>query len=155
VHVSIDTLLLFTSISLKGHTVKNAAAAQSKACMAVAAERRWVCTGTPLNNDIMDLLGQFAVLHMQPLGSKPFFDSRIKPAFTGHGYGVSLVPLLYMLRHSMVRHTKAQTIAGVSVLALPEKTEELVEGKNAFFVLSVCFLCVFFVPTSCCCCGCW
>ncbi|KAF6235186.1 SNF2 family N-terminal domain-containing protein [Scenedesmus sp. NREL 46B-D3] len=115
----------------EGHTVKNIGACQSKACVAVAAERRWCCTGTPLNNDITDLLGQFAVLHMQPLGSKPFFDSRIKPAFLGYGYGGSLVPLLYTLRHSMVRHTKAQTIAGVSVLALPEKTEELVAGMSS------------------------
>lgn len=48
----------------------------------------------------------------------------------GHGYGMSLVPLLYTLKHTMVRHTKAQTISGQSVLALPEKTDELVPGKT-------------------------
>jgi SNF2 family DNA or RNA helicase len=130
-HVTLPELFLHicTLAEHAGHTVKNAAAGQSKACIAVAAERRWCCTGTPLNNDITDLLGQFAALHMQPLATKSFFDSRVKPAFTGHGYGVSLVPLLYTLRHTMVRHTKAQTIAGVSVLALPEKTEELVPGE--------------------------
>lgn len=45
-----------------------------------------------------------------------------------YGYGVSAVPLLYTLRHTMIRHTKAQSIQGQSVLALPDKTEELVPG---------------------------
>jgi SNF2 family DNA or RNA helicase len=103
-------------------------ATHSKACVAVQADRRWCCTGTPINNDITDLLGQFAAIRLQPFGSKTFFDAQVRPAFTGHGYGVSLIPLLYTLRHIMVRHTKAQTISGVSVLALPDKTEELVSG---------------------------
>lgn len=46
-----------------------------------------------------------------------------------YGYGVSAVPLLYTMRHTMIRHTKAQTIQGQSVLALPEKTEDLVPGE--------------------------
>ena len=41
---------------------------------------------------------------------------------------MSTVPLLYTLRHTMIRHTKAQTIQGQSVLALPDKTEDLVPG---------------------------
>ena len=48
------------------------------------------------------------------------------PAATG--YGISAVPLLFTLRHTMIRHTKAQTIQGQSVLALPDKSEELVPG---------------------------
>ena len=70
-------------ICAAGHTVKNAGTAQTKACIAVTAERRWICTGTPLSNDITDLLGQFAVLQMQPMGAKSFFDARIKTAFLG------------------------------------------------------------------------
>jgi hypothetical protein len=46
--------------------------------------------------------------------------------------GSKSVPLLYTLRHTMIRHVKAQTIQGQSVLALPDKTEELVPGGSLF-----------------------
>lgn len=75
------SLINVVCCSCTGHMVKNGGAVQSKACVNITADRRWVCTGTPLNNDITDLLGQFAVLQMQPFGTKSFFDSRIKPAF--------------------------------------------------------------------------
>lgn len=66
-----------------GHTVKNPAVGHSKACAAITADRRWICTGTPLSNDITDLLGQFSVLHMEPFSSKSWFDARVKTAFLG------------------------------------------------------------------------
>lgn len=55
-----------------------------------------------------------------------------RPPFiaAAYGYGVSAVPLLYTLRHTMIRHTKAQSIQGQSVLALPDKSEELVPGEG-------------------------
>lgn len=66
-----------------GHTVKNATAGHSRACVAINAERRWICTGTPLSNDITDLLGQFSVLQMEPFSSKTWFTSYIKSPFLG------------------------------------------------------------------------
>lgn len=71
---------------LTGHTVKNAAAGHSKACVAVTADRRWICTGTPLSNDITDLLGQFGVLQMEPFSTKSWFDARVKTAFLGKAF---------------------------------------------------------------------
>jgi hypothetical protein len=37
--------------------VKNQNAAHSKACVAIEADRRWCCTGTPINNDITGVRG--------------------------------------------------------------------------------------------------
>ena len=45
-----------------GHTVKNPSVGHSKACTALVSDRRWLCTGTPVNTDITDLFGQFCVL---------------------------------------------------------------------------------------------
>lgn len=59
-------------------------------------------------------------------------------AAVGLGYDVSLVPLLYTLKHTMVRHTKAQTISGQSVLALPDKSEELVPGADVHTSYASC-----------------
>ena len=42
----------------EGHTLKEAKTKQSKACCALAADNRWICTGTPVNNAIDDLYGQ-------------------------------------------------------------------------------------------------
>lgn len=113
-----------------GHTVKHSSVQQSKACVALEASRRWCCTGTPINNAIDDLVGQFAAIHLHPLNWNSFFDAHIKPAFSGSYYQEGgAAPLLYVLRRVMIRHTKQQVIAGEEVLKLPPKTEELVPGK--------------------------
>ncbi len=39
---------------------------------------RWLCTGTPINTAVEDLMGQLAALHMAPLSKKSFFDGNIK-----------------------------------------------------------------------------
>lgn len=46
--------------------------------MELTSSRRWLCTGTPINNSIDDLLGQFAGVCVAPLNNKKYFDSHIK-----------------------------------------------------------------------------
>ncbi|KAI3434920.1 hypothetical protein D9Q98_002974 [Chlorella vulgaris] len=110
----------------EAHTVKNSAVGHSKASIALKAERRWLCTGTPINTDVGDLYGQFCVLGLAPFNSKTFFDANIKPAFGNHVFGGSNVPLMYTLGQTMIRHTKQQVLGGEEVLRLPPKTEETV-----------------------------
>lgn len=38
--------------------MKQPTVSHSKACAALDSERRWLCSGTPINNDIMDLYGE-------------------------------------------------------------------------------------------------
>ncbi|KIY92295.1 hypothetical protein MNEG_15668 [Monoraphidium neglectum] len=104
----------------------------AKACMELESQRRWVCTGTPINNSVEDLLGQFCVLDMKPLSIKSFFDAHIKAAFGGSYYADKppLRTLLYVLQKTLIRHTKRQVIAGVQVLDLPPKSEEAVPDIN-------------------------
>ncbi|GAX72705.1 hypothetical protein CEUSTIGMA_g161.t1 [Chlamydomonas eustigma] len=116
----------------EGHMVKSGSAQQSKACVALRADRRWCCTGTPIGTSIEDLLGQFAVIHLSPMSTKLYFDSRIKIAFGAgsnrhRAYGISETgpaALLYTLKECMIRHTKQQVLGGEQVLQLPPKTEE-------------------------------
>ena len=49
-----------------------------QAAVELSSERKWLCTGTPINNAVDDLLGQLASVHIMPLGKKTYFDSYIK-----------------------------------------------------------------------------
>ncbi|KAG2441423.1 hypothetical protein HYH02_010011 [Chlamydomonas schloesseri] len=109
----------------EGHTLRNAGAKLAKTANELAAQRRWLCTGTPINTAVEDLLGQVAALQMAPLSKKTFFDGHIKLPFLGshRHYHMSLRPLLFAMRYALVRHTKAQSLGGEGVLQLPNKTE--------------------------------
>ena len=67
-----------------------AAAQRAKACMMLSSNLRWCCTGTPIGNDVVDLLGQFAVIGMSPFSLKTFFDVNVKQAFGAQGERVRL-----------------------------------------------------------------
>ena len=102
---------------------------QSAACIALHADRRWCCTGTPIGTDVADLFGQFCFLRLSPLDKSSYFDAFVKRVFTitGQSYGGSgPMPLLYCLSRCMIRHTKLQVLGNVPVLTLPPKTETLV-----------------------------
>ncbi|GIL83947.1 hypothetical protein Vretimale_10963 [Volvox reticuliferus] len=104
----------------EGHTLRSGGTKLNKAALELAADRKWICTGTPINNAVDDLLGQFGAINLMPLGKKIFFDSYIKhnPTFWSRNGA-----LLYTLRHMMIRHTKTQNLAGGGVVYLPSKTE--------------------------------
>jgi hypothetical protein len=122
----------------ESHTCKNPAVGHTKACVALSAQRRWMCTGTPINTDVGDLYGQFAVLGFAPFNNKSFFDANIKNAFGNNVYGGGCPELLHALGAIMVRHTKRQELGGEQVLQLPPKTEELVPGKQFKKLFSSC-----------------
>lgn len=89
-----------------------------------------MCTGTPVNTGVEDLVGQFTFLHLPPYDQKAWFAADIKAAYVGgrHGGG-NAWKLLYCLGQTMIRHTKLQVLGGEEVLKLPPKTEELVPGE--------------------------
>ncbi|GLC36509.1 hypothetical protein PLESTB_000156300 [Pleodorina starrii] len=108
-----------------GHTLKGASTQLYEAAVELVSDRKWLCTGTPILNAVGDLLGQFGAIHLAPIGKKSYFDSQIKHPFMARsGFtGSTVMPLLYALRHTMIRHTKAQNLGGEVVLQLPDKTE--------------------------------
>lgn len=114
----------------ESHTCKNPVVGHTKACVALKADRRWMCTGTPINTDVQDLFGQFAVLGFAPFNNRNFFDSNVKNAFGNNVFSGGCPELLHALGAIMVRHTKRQELGGEQVLQLPPKTEELVPGKQ-------------------------
>lgn len=83
----------------------------------------------PPLSQIFSLLPPLLPLHTLPPPHATCTHTPPNPPTAYNGYGISTTPLLYTLRHTLIRHTKAQTIQGQSVLALPEKTEEMVPGR--------------------------
>lgn len=87
---------------------------------AVQSDRRWACSGTPINMDLKDLTGQFSALHMTPLDAKNFQSSVLR-----NGLGSTASSVMFLLRTLMIRHSKAAVEAS-GAMKLPPKTEELV-----------------------------
>ncbi|KAL0037370.1 hypothetical protein WJX79_004318 [Trebouxia sp. C0005] len=111
----------------EAHTVKNPAAQLTKACMALASNKRWCVTGTPVGSDIADLKGQFNFLQLHPFTNKNFFSIYVKPAYSGSTWARPPASiLLCVLSQCMIRHTKLQVLGGEEILQLPKKTEDLV-----------------------------
>ena len=87
-------------------------------CACVQSDRRWACTGTPINTSLTDLSGQFGALHMAPLNIKQFQTLHLK-----HGLSQTLGSVLFLLRTLMIRHSKAAVEAS-GAMKLPPKTDE-------------------------------
>jgi len=92
----------FRVILDEAHVIKNSTARQTKAVIALNAQRRWVVTGTPIQNSSVDLYPLMAFLRFQPFSIKSYWQSLIQhPLENGNKTGLSLlqvsVPLLLIL----------------------------------------------------------
>ncbi|KAH7307437.1 hypothetical protein KP509_22G058600 [Ceratopteris richardii] len=108
----------------ESHTVKDPAPLHSRACARLKAERRWCCTGTPINTSIYDLYGQFLFLKLEPLDNKDIFRRRIGRPYERHCKNEDQTVLLWTLNKMMIRHTKRQKLNGRELLKLPPKSEQ-------------------------------
>lgn len=74
----------------EAHLIKNANAQQSLAVANLKVERRWVVTGTPIQNGSYDLFSLMAFLHFEPFSIKSYWRSLIqRPLNQGKGAGLS------------------------------------------------------------------
>ncbi|KAJ7517354.1 hypothetical protein O6H91_21G020400 [Diphasiastrum complanatum] len=108
----------------ESHTVKDPAPLHSRACARLKADRRWCCTGTPINTSIYDLYGQFLFLKLEPLDNKSTFRRRIGRPYERRCKNDDQTVLLWTLNKMMIRHTKQQKFNGRELLSLPPKTEQ-------------------------------
>eukprot|EP01018_Ginkgo_biloba_P003463 Gb_33548 [translate_table: standard] len=113
-----------TVIFLAKLNVKDPAPLHSRACAKLKADRRWCCTGTPINTSIYDLYGQFWFLRLEPLDNKNSFRRRIGRPYERHSKNEDQTVLLWTLNKMMMRHTKLQKFNGRELLKLPPKTEQ-------------------------------
>ncbi|KAK1365977.1 putative SWI/SNF-related matrix-associated actin-dependent regulator of chromatin subfamily A member 3-like 1 [Heracleum sosnowskyi] len=103
----------------EAHIIKNANAQQTRAVNKLNAKRRWVVTGTPIQNGTMDLFSLMAFLRYQPFANKSYWNSLVqRPIDNGDKIGLSRLQAI--VSTISLRRTKDKDLTG-----LPQKIMEI------------------------------
>ncbi|KAF4021081.1 hypothetical protein G4228_012410 [Cervus hanglu yarkandensis] len=104
----------------EGHAIRNPNAQQTKAVLDLEAERRWVLTGTPIQNSLKDLWSLLSFLKLKPFVDREWWHRTIqRPVTVGDEAG--LRRLQSLIKNITLRRTKTSKIKGKPVLELPER----------------------------------
>ncbi|KAM8953532.1 helicase-like transcription factor [Pelodytes ibericus] len=104
----------------EGHTIRNPNAQQTKAILSIDAERRWVLTGTPIQNSLKDLWSLLSFLKLKPFTEREWWHRTIERPVTMGDQG-GLGRLQALIKNITLRRTKTSKIKGKPVLELPER----------------------------------
>uniref|UniRef100_A0A8D0GVD1 Helicase like transcription factor n=1 Tax=Sphenodon punctatus TaxID=8508 RepID=A0A8D0GVD1_SPHPU len=104
----------------EGHTIRNPNAQQTKAALYLKAQRRWILTGTPIQNSLKDLWSLLSFLKLKPFTDREWWHRTIqRPVTMGDPGG--LRRLQSLIKNITLRRTKTSKIKGKPVLELPER----------------------------------
>ncbi|XP_036410611.1 helicase-like transcription factor isoform X2 [Megalops cyprinoides] len=104
----------------EGHIIRNPNALQSKAVLDLTAERRWILSGTPIQNSLKDLWMLISFLKMKPFDVREWWNRVIeRPVTLGDSKG--LKDLQTLVKGITLRRTKASKVGGRAVVQLPER----------------------------------
>ncbi|XP_023568716.1 helicase-like transcription factor [Octodon degus] len=104
----------------EGHAIRNPNAQQTKAVFNLEAERRWVLTGTPIQNSLKDLWSLLSFLKLKPFLDREWWHRTIQRPVT-MGDEAGLRRLQSLIKNITLRRTKTSKIKGKPVLELPER----------------------------------
>ncbi|CAK6979998.1 helicase-like transcription factor [Scomber scombrus] len=105
----------------EGHVVRNPNAQMSKAVLDLKAQRRWILSGTPIQNSVKDLWMLVAFLRLKPFDAREWWNRVIqRPATQGEREG--LQNLQTLVKCITLRRTKSSEVNGRPLVCLPEKT---------------------------------
>ncbi|XP_030072905.1 helicase-like transcription factor [Microcaecilia unicolor] len=104
----------------EGHTIRNPNAQQTKAAVGLEAERRWVLTGTPIQNSLKDLWSLLSFFKLKPFADREWWHRTIQRPVTMGDQG-GLRRLQALVKNITLRRTKTSKVNGKAVLELPER----------------------------------
>ncbi|NXV86713.1 HLTF factor, partial [Calonectris borealis] len=104
----------------EGHTIRNPNAQQTKAALNLEGHRRWVLTGTPIQNSVKDLWSLISFLKLKPFTDREWWHRTIQRPVT-MGTPGGLGRLQSLIRSITLRRTKTSKVKGKPVLELPER----------------------------------
>ncbi|NXG79623.1 HLTF factor, partial [Baryphthengus martii] len=104
----------------EGHTIRNPNAQQTKAALNLEGHRRWVLTGTPIQNSVKDLWSLISFLKLKPFTDREWWHRTIQRPVTMGAAG-GLGRLQSLIRSITLRRTKTSKIKGKPILELPER----------------------------------
>ncbi|XP_072547300.1 helicase-like transcription factor [Salminus brasiliensis] len=104
----------------EGHIIRNPDAQQSKAVLKLNAERRWILSGTPVQNSLKDVWMLLCFLRLKPFAVREWWTRVIqRPVMMGDRDG--LKNLQALVKALTLRRTKSSRVNGRTLLQLPEK----------------------------------
>ncbi|KAJ7512398.1 P-loop containing nucleoside triphosphate hydrolase protein [Mycena galericulata] len=110
----------------EAHTIKNRKTKTAEACWDLRAKFRWCLTATPMQNKVDDFFPLIKFLRIKPLNDWERFNVQIaKPLSKGPGAGLAMRRIQVVLKHVMLRRTKAQ----LAHLRLPKRSVDIVTCK--------------------------
>ncbi|XP_066477264.1 helicase-like transcription factor isoform X2 [Tiliqua scincoides] len=104
----------------EGHTIRNPNAQQTKAVLDLNAQRRWILTGTPIQNSLKDLWSLLSFLKLKPFTDREWWHRTIQRPVTMGDQG-GLRRLQTLIKSITLRRTKTSKVKGKPVLKLPER----------------------------------
>ncbi|KAM6258211.1 helicase-like transcription factor [Porphyrio hochstetteri] len=104
----------------EGHTIRNPNAQQTKAALNLEGHRRWVLTGTPVQNSVKDLWSLISFLKLKPFTDREWWHRTIQRPVT-MGTPGGLGRLQSLIRTVTLRRTKTSKVRGKPILELPER----------------------------------
>ncbi|KAK7904076.1 hypothetical protein WMY93_016683 [Mugilogobius chulae] len=104
----------------EGHFIRNPNAQMSKATLELKASRRWILSGTPIQNSVKDLWTLLAFLRLKPFDVKEWWNRVIQRPVT-NGDRTGLQNLQTLVKCITLRRTKTSEVNGRPLVVLPEK----------------------------------
>jgi DNA repair protein RAD5 len=127
-HGGLFSLNFFRVILDEAHHIKNRQSKTAKACYEIAAEHRWVLTGTPIVNRLEDLFSLVRFLRVEPWSNFSFWKTFITMPFESKDFMRALDVVQTVLEPLVLRRTKdMKTPTGEALVPLPPKTIEVVD----------------------------
>ena len=113
----------------EGHNIKNHLAKTSKAAALLNAHRKWIITGTPIQNNLKELWSLLLWLKFEPFCEHySLFKRQIEtPIKRGDPNGFKRLQTL--IEAISLRRTKTDKVNGRPLVALPEKTVRIKKLK--------------------------
>ena len=143
-HGGIFSLDFFRVILDEAHFIKNRQSKTAKACYEIAAQHRWVLTGTPIINRLEDLFSLVHFLRVEPWSNFSFWKTFITTPFESGDFIRALDVVQTVLEPLVLRRTKdMKTPDGEALVPLPARSivvEELQFSKQEREVYDYIFM---------------
>ncbi|XP_037097058.1 helicase-like transcription factor isoform X3 [Syngnathus acus] len=105
----------------EGHVVRNPNTQMSRAVLDLKAKRRWILSGTPIQNSVKDLWMLLAFLRIKPFDVREWWNRVIQRPVT-QGDRDGLQNLQTLIKCITLRRTKNSQVDGCPLVTLPEKS---------------------------------
>ncbi|KAG0016617.1 DNA helicase rad5 [Entomortierella chlamydospora] len=110
----------------EAHQIKSRMTKTAKACYAINSVRRWVVTGTPIQNKLEDLFSLVHFLRAEPWSNFSFWRTFISIPFESKDKDKALKVITSVLEPLVLRRTKAtKDENGNPIVMLPERIIEI------------------------------